>query len=57
MAIEIDHLEIAVRSLDEDRRFYLIEGRCGAGGRLYSFVHPPSAGGVLVELIQHEEQA
>ncbi len=30
----------------------LNEPRPGAGGRLYVFVHPASAGGVLLELIQ-----
>jgi hypothetical protein len=28
------------------------EPRVGAGGKLYAFVHPKSAGGVLVELYQ-----
>ncbi|HZN11481.1 MAG TPA: methylmalonyl-CoA epimerase, partial [Blastocatellia bacterium] len=37
-----------VRLIDE-------EPRRGAGGRLVAFIHPASAGGVLVELVETEK--
>jgi methylmalonyl-CoA epimerase len=52
IALRVDDLEVAVRRLRERGARLLNEPRPGAGGHLYVFVHPASAGGVLLELIQ-----
>ncbi len=52
VALRVDNLpEVAERLKKEGARL-LNEPRRGAGGHLYVFVHPASAGGVLLELIQ-----
>jgi methylmalonyl-CoA/ethylmalonyl-CoA epimerase len=38
-------------------RFISDEIKIGAGGHLYVFVHPSSAGGVLLELVQDQPSA
>jgi hypothetical protein len=38
-------------------RFISDEIKIGAGGHLYVFVHPSSAGGVLLELCQDQPSA
>jgi hypothetical protein len=53
----VDDLAAALDRLRQSGGRILNEPRRGAGGHLYSFVHPASAGGVLVELIQNEEKA
>jgi methylmalonyl-CoA epimerase len=55
IALRVDDLATALDRLRQAGGRILNEPRRGAGGHLYSFVHPASAGGVLVELIQNEE--
>lgn len=54
LALRVDDLEAAVAGLKEQGARLLNEPRKGAGGHRYVFVHPESAGGVLLELIQKE---
>jgi len=56
IALRVDDLAAALDRLRQAGGRILNEPRRGAGGHLYSFVHPASAGGVLVELIQREER-
>lgn len=53
IAIHVPDLAYAVDTLKASgTRFISEEIKVGAGGHLYVFVHPLSAGGVLVELVQ-----
>ncbi len=53
IAVEVEDLEAAVERLRAaGRRLVTEEIRCGAEGYRYVFVHPSSAGGVLLELIE-----
>ena len=52
IALRVDNLTTALDRLRAAGGRILNEPRIGAGGHLYSFVHPASSGGVLVELIQ-----
>ena len=53
VAIHVPDLSHAVETLKSSgARFISDEIKTGAGGHLYVFVHPSSAGGVLVELVQ-----
>jgi methylmalonyl-CoA epimerase len=53
VAIHVPDLAHAVETLKAaGTRFVSEEIKIGAGGHLYVFVHPSSAGGVLVELVQ-----
>lgn len=52
VALRVDDLEAVVRRLRDEGAKLLNEPRPGAGGHMYVFVHPASAGGVLLELIQ-----
>ena len=53
VAIHVPDLSHAVETLKAGgTRFITDEIKIGAGGHLYVFVHPSSAGGVLVELVQ-----
>ena len=60
----LHHVSLRVGNLQEtvDRlkkagtRFVSEEIKVGAGGHLYVFVHPQSAGGVLLELCEHPPQ-
>jgi len=52
VALKVPDLEAAVARLKNSGARLLNEPRAGAGGHLYVFVHPSSAGGVLLELIQ-----
>jgi methylmalonyl-CoA epimerase len=55
IAIHVPDLEYAVETLKADgARFISEDIKVGAGGHLYVFVHPSSAGGVLVELVQDQ---
>jgi methylmalonyl-CoA epimerase len=54
IALRVDNLPAALDRLRQSGGRVLNEPRHGAGGHLYSFVHPASAGGVLIELIQKE---
>jgi methylmalonyl-CoA epimerase len=52
IALRVDDLAAAVERLRHEGARLLNEPRAGAGGHTYVFVHPASAGGVLLELIQ-----
>jgi len=52
VALKVPDLAAAVARLRANGARLLNEPRAGAGGHLYVFVHPASAGGVLLELIQ-----
>lgn len=52
VALTVPDLNAAVQRLKAKGARLLNEPRNGAGGHLYVFIHPSSAGGVLVELIQ-----
>lgn len=58
VAIHVPDLAHAVTTLKvSGTRFISEEIKIGAGGHLYVFVHPSSAGGVLVELVQEQPSA
>jgi methylmalonyl-CoA epimerase len=58
IALHVDDLHATFRSLKEKGvRLISDEVRVGAGGHLYIFVHPASAGGVLLELCQDQPPA
>lgn len=53
VAIHVPDLARTVETLKAGgTRFVSDEIKAGAGGHLYVFVHPSSAGGVLIELVQ-----
>jgi methylmalonyl-CoA epimerase len=52
VAIRVDDLAASVEKLKATGAWLLNEARAGAGGHTYVFIHPSSAGGVLLELIQ-----
>jgi methylmalonyl-CoA epimerase len=52
VALKVPDLNAAVERLRASGARLLNEPRTGAGGHLYVFVHPASASGVLLELIQ-----
>ena len=52
VAMSVDDLQATVARLSEQGARILNEPQKGAGGHTYVFVHPSSAGGVLLELIQ-----
>ena len=52
IALRVDDLATVAERLASDGARLLNEPRQGAGGHTYIFVHPASAGGVLLELIQ-----
>jgi LAO/AO transport system kinase len=52
IALRVPDLNATVAALRASGVRLLNEPRAGAGGHLYVFVHPASAGGVLLELIQ-----
>jgi methylmalonyl-CoA/ethylmalonyl-CoA epimerase len=57
VAIHVPDLTRAVEQLKSvGTRFVSDEIKIGAGGHLYVFVHPSSAGGVLLELVQDVPQ-
>ena len=55
VALRVPDLRGAVARLKDGGARILNEPRKGAGGHEYVFVHPASAGGVLLELIQDSE--
>jgi methylmalonyl-CoA epimerase len=55
VALRVPDLNAAVERLRATGARLLNEPRPGAGGHSYVFIHPASAGGVLVELIQESE--
>lgn len=57
VAIHVPDLAHAVETLKATgTRFISDEIKIGAGGHLYVFVHPSSAGGVLLELCQDQPE-
>jgi methylmalonyl-CoA epimerase len=52
LALRVPDLNAVVERLRASGARLLNEPRRGVGGHLYVFVHPASAGGVLLELIQ-----
>ncbi len=52
VALKVPDLNAAVERLRASGARLLNEPRSGAGGQTYVFVHPSSAAGVLLELIQ-----
>ncbi len=53
VSLRVDDIHATVRRLKEQGvRLISEEVKTGAGGHLYVFVHPQSAGGVLLELVQ-----
>jgi methylmalonyl-CoA epimerase len=52
IALTVPDLAAAIERLRASGARILNEPRAGAGGHLYSFIHPASTGGVLLELIQ-----
>jgi methylmalonyl-CoA/ethylmalonyl-CoA epimerase len=52
VAISVEDLQATIEALKKTgTRFISDEIKVGAGGHLYVFVHPSSAGGVLLELV------
>jgi len=57
VAIRVEDLAGTVERLQQQgTRFITDEIKVGAGGHLYVFVHPASAGGVLLELCEDPPQ-
>lgn len=56
VALRVADLPATVERLRAGGARILNEPRPGAGGHLYVFVHPASTGGVLLELIQDEQE-
>ena len=55
IALHVPNLNEAIKELKKTgTRFVSDEIKVGAGGHLYVFVHPSSAGGVLLELCQDQ---
>lgn len=52
IAVTVPDLQATIEKLKASGARVLNEPRIGAGGHLYSFIHPSSTGGVLLELIQ-----
>ncbi len=52
VALRVPDLDAAIERLKASGARLLNEPRTGAGGHAYVFLHPASAGGVLLELIQ-----
>ena len=52
IALRVDDLARTIDRLKQQGARLINEPRQGAGGHTYVFVHPASAGGVLIELIQ-----
>jgi methylmalonyl-CoA epimerase len=56
IAFRVPDLAASVEKLKQSGARLLNEPQRGAGGHLYVFVHPSSTGGVLIELIQAEQE-
>lgn len=55
VAVRVEDIETALSRLKEQGAKLIDEKpRVGAGGCLVAFVHPSSANGVLLELVQHQ---
>lgn len=54
IAVQVDDIRAALEGLKQKgARLIDEQPRTGAGGCLVAFVHPSSAGGVLIELVQN----
>ena len=54
IAVQVDDIRVALEGLKQKGARLIDEHpRTGAGGCLVAFVHPSSAGGVLIELVQN----
>ncbi|HJR09622.1 MAG TPA: methylmalonyl-CoA epimerase [Pyrinomonadaceae bacterium] len=54
IAVRVDDIRASLNRLKEQGARLIDESpRTGAGGCLVAFVHPASAGGVLLELVEH----
>jgi len=54
IAVRVEDIRAALGRLKEQGARLIDESpRIGAGGHLVAFVHPASAGGVLLELVEH----
>lgn len=57
VAVQVEDIRESLRKMKEQgARLIDEEPRTGAGGCLVAFVHPSSTGGVLVELVEHQER-
>ncbi len=57
VAIKVEDIRESLKKMKEKgTRLIDEEPRTGAGGCLVAFVHPSSTGGVLVELVEHQER-
>jgi len=57
VAIQVENIRESLKKMKEKgARLIDEEPRTGAGGCLVAFVHPSSTGGVLVELVEHQER-
>jgi len=57
VALHVDDLSATVERLKADgTRLISDQIKIGAGGHMYVFVHPSSAGGVLLELVEDAPQ-
>ena len=57
IAVEVDDIEVALAKLKREGMRLIDEtARIGAEGCLVAFVHPSSANGVLLELVQSEKK-
>jgi methylmalonyl-CoA epimerase len=53
VSLRVDDINATVKNLKQQGvRLISEEVKIGAGGHMYVFVHPQSAGGVLMELVQ-----
>ena len=53
VSLRVDDINAAVKRLKEQGvRLISEDVKIGAGGHMYVFIHPSSAGGVLLELVQ-----
>ncbi len=53
VSLRVDDINATVKNLKQQGvRLISEEVKIGAGGHMYVFVHPQSAGGVLLELVQ-----
>ncbi|MDT4898444.1 MAG: methylmalonyl-CoA/ethylmalonyl-CoA epimerase [Acidobacteriota bacterium] len=56
IAVRVDDIRATLQSLKESGARLIDETpRVGAGGCLVAFVHPATAGGVLLELVEHTD--
>ncbi len=56
IAVRVDDIGATLRQLKEQGMRLIDEApRVGAGGCLVAFIHPSSAGGVLLELVEHTQ--